>query len=194
MKSEIFIDEINYIKNNRLQDAAKYLIENLPDYFFEVAATSSGKYHPAYALGQGGLVRHTKAALALLFTYLDHPLNSEKFTDDEKDLMIIGLMLHDGVKSGNEKAEHTVFDHPLLSAQYVKSNQENAGLNDEEVDLIMKVISSHMGPWNKSKYEQTTELPIPESKYELLVHFCDYFASRKFIEIKFDENDRILLK
>lgn len=42
-------------------DIAKFTIEVLkqvPSYFYIVQASSSGRYHPTYALGEGGLVRH----------------------------------------------------------------------------------------------------------------------------------------
>ena len=67
MKSEKFIKELEYIKNDDIRGFAKLALENLPDYFFDVAASSTGKYHPTYALGNGGLVRHTKAAVRIAF-------------------------------------------------------------------------------------------------------------------------------
>ena len=59
-KVAVFEKEFNYIKNSSYKNDAMYLIDALPDYFFEVAAASTGKYHPKYAQGNGGLVRHTK--------------------------------------------------------------------------------------------------------------------------------------
>ena len=60
-----------------------YLIDSLPDYFFEVAAASTGKYHPKYAQGEGGLVRHTKAAVKIAYELLADPAIGNKYTDDE---------------------------------------------------------------------------------------------------------------
>ena len=68
-KTEVFKKEINYVKDENLRSDLKILIELLPDYFFEVPASSTGKYHPDFALGDGGLVRHTKAAVRLLMNY-----------------------------------------------------------------------------------------------------------------------------
>ena len=80
----------------------------MPDYFFHVAASSTGKYHPKYALGDGGLLRHTKAAVRIAHELLINP-SITNFTDDEKDLIIMALTLHDGLKSGLEKSEYTLF-------------------------------------------------------------------------------------
>ena len=64
-KIDVFKNELNYIKDVRVKKSCSELINLLPDYFFEVGASSSGKYHPNYALGKGGLVRHTKAAVRI---------------------------------------------------------------------------------------------------------------------------------
>ena len=71
MKKDIFKTEINYIRNPEYQKNAEVLIELLPDYFFEVPASSTGKYHPKFASGEGGLVRHTKAAVRIAHELLD---------------------------------------------------------------------------------------------------------------------------
>ena len=59
-KISVFINELNYIKDDNLNAFAKELIANAEDYFFTVPASSSGKYHPQFSLGVGGLVRHTR--------------------------------------------------------------------------------------------------------------------------------------
>ena len=60
-KVEKFEDVLQYIKDQTLKADACYLIDGLPDYFFEVPASSTGKYHPSYALGEGGLTREVRA-------------------------------------------------------------------------------------------------------------------------------------
>lgn len=89
---------------------------------FEVPASSTGKYHPSYALGEGGLLRHTKAAVRIAYELLSDPLIGDKYTERERQLMLIALMLHDGLKSGMEHSKYTKVEHPLLAAKYVKDN------------------------------------------------------------------------
>ena len=48
-----------------------------------------------------------------------------------------------------------------------------------------------MGPWN-TNYKGNEVLPKPKTKYENFVHMCDYLASRKYLNIKFDNNDDIM--
>lgn len=186
-KIEYFNKEYEYIKNDKKKNDIKYLVSKLPDYFFEIPASSTGKYHPDFASTSHGLVKHTKVAVRIAKELLDNPgLNN--FTDDEKDIIIMALILHDGCKSGMVKEKYTRFDHPLIICDLINENRSKLSLNDDEVDLLTKIISSHMGIWNKD-YNGNEVLPIPKDKYQRFVHLCDYLSSKKFIDIKFDGID-----
>src|SRR5574344_1485553 len=133
MKSEVFNTEINYIKDKRIRTSLINIINLLPDYFFEEPASSTGKYHPSFSLGKGGLVRHTKAAVRIAIElFNDSALNN--FSDNEKDLIIFSITIHDGLKSGLVKSEYTKFDHPILMSNFIKDNIDSLELNDEEVE------------------------------------------------------------
>ncbi len=190
-KSDIFKTEIDYVKNPKFKNDLVYLINHLPDYFFEIPASSTGKYHPDYALGEGGLIRHTKAAVRICFELIENPLFKEKYTSDEIDLMLISLVLHDGMKSGKIKSKYTNITHPLIICDYIKENKDNLSFTKDELKFITDNISSHMGPWNKD-YDGNEVLPIPKNKYERLIHISDYLASKKFIHINFDKNNNII--
>ena len=190
-KVDIFKKELSYIKNSRYKDSAKALIELLPDYFFEVPASSTGKYHPSFSLGEGGLLRHTKAAVRIAKEFYDDEALTGAYTNNEKDLMLIGLIMHDGLKSGFKKSEHTKFEHPLLVCDYIKENKDKTEFTDKEIDFLVHVISSHMGPWNTNSYSDV-ELPKPKSNHQRFVHMCDYLASRRFLDVKFDDDNNIM--
>ncbi len=189
-KIKMFEKEIEYIKNERYKDNVKILISLLPDYFFIVPASSTGKYHPSFALGNKGLLRHTKVAVRIAKELFNDESVSGAYTNNEKDLMIIALIMHDGLKSGLEKSEYTKFEHPILACEYIKENKSKLEFSDKELEFICHVISSHMGPWNTNNYSDVI-LPKPESRFQRFVHMCDYLASRKFLDVKFDENDNI---
>ena len=191
MKSTIFNNELELIKNDRLRRSCEVLLNELPDYFYEIPASSTGKYHPKFALGEGGLVRHTKVAVRIAYEIIKTQSIGNVFTNDEKDLILISLMLHDGLKEGFPKEKYTKFDHPILAANFVKDKANLTELTSEEVKLISTNISSHMGEWNKSDYSDIT-LPLPKNKYQKMVHMCDLLASRKFINVEFDGNDIIM--
>lgn len=118
-KTEVFNKEYSYIKNDRYKKIAKELVSLLPDYFFRVAASSTGKYHPSFSLGDGGLVRHTKAAIRIAKELLDNNSIGHKFTSDEKDLLIISIMIHDGLKHGVTEEKYTRFDHPIIVMRFI---------------------------------------------------------------------------
>lgn len=188
---EYFINEIEKIKNEKFKKSLIYMINKLPDYFFMIPASSTGKYHPPYALGEGGLLRHTKAAFRIGYELLLDPSIGNKYTDDEKDLMLIGLLLHDGLKLGKEESKYTKFEHPILMANFIEENKTNLEFTDDERKLVCDVIKTHMGPWT-TDYQGKEVLEKPKTKYQNFVHMCDYLASRKCINILFNEDDNII--
>ena len=123
MKHEVFKRELNYIKDARIRESCMIILDMLPDYFYEIPASSTGKYHPEFSLGDKGLVRHTKAAVRIAIElFNDSALNN--FNSHEKDLIIFALTIHDGLKCGVIKNEYTSFDHPLLISKFIKENKE----------------------------------------------------------------------
>lgn len=189
-KVACFNREIGYIKKAHYRDNIKRMIELLPDYFFSVPASSTGKYHPEFSLGDGGLVRHTKVAVRIAYELLNDESIGHVFNDDEKDMIIMSLIMHDGLKSGLVKETYTAFDHPLLVCKYIVDNKDKLTLNDTEINLITNMISSHMGPWNTNNYSDVV-LPKPSNKYQRFVHMCDFLASRKFLNVNFEHDDII---
>jgi len=190
-KNEYFKKELRFIKNEKIRNSCKTMIDLLPDYFFQIPASSTGKYHPEFSLGERGLVRHVKAAVKIAKDLLDNPSIGDKYTDDEKDLMIMTLILHDGLKSGLNHSKYTEFNHPTLIKNYIMENKDKLELTDSELKFVCKAIESHMGPWN-TDYNGNEVLPKPKTKYENFVHMCDYLASRKYLNILFDSNDDIV--
>lgn len=187
-KKEQFIKEIGYIRNPKYKENANILLDLLPDYFYEVAASSTGKYHPSYTLGDGGLVRHVKSAVRIAHELLENPVTGGKFTAEEKDLIIIALLLHDGLKHGMPNNQYTQADHPLLASNFIKDHKDKLTFSDNELLALTNMIESHMGIWNKD-YNGNEILPVPVNKYQKFVHMCDFLASRKFLEVPFENND-----
>lgn len=180
---ETFQRELSYIADNKLKEFAKIILENADDYFFTVPASSSGKYHPDFARGNGGLVRHTRAVTYFLNELIRPNIEFKDITRREGDLLIIAAIAHDIKKQGNNTG-HTVNEHPLLGAEYVKKMWKEYGkdlLTKDDVDYIYAAVRSHMGPWCDVP---PTELP------EILLFYADYIASRKEIEgLTFISND-----
>ena len=143
MKEDVFKTELQYIKNDEIREKTKKIINLLPDYFFEVPASSTGKYHPSFSQGEGGLVRHTKVAVTIANELLNNnSVIGDAFTPKEKDLMILCLLVHDGLKSGLVKQEYTVFEHPILIGKYIIENNDKLKFSDKELEFIDNVITN----------------------------------------------------
>ena len=186
---DILKKEINYVKDSSRRGDLKTLIELLPEYFFEVPASSTGKYHPAFSLGDGGLVRHTKVAVRIAVELLNNNSVGMKFNEKDRDLIIMALILHDGVKSGMEKSKYTKADHPLLVSKLIMENKDKLSMDIDDIRKMCSMIESHMGEWNTDPYTKEEILPIPRTAEQRFVHMCDYLASRKFFDVRFNEND-----
>ena len=189
-KKEIFYDEINYIKDESLRKSLGELIELLPDYFFKEPAAYTGKYHPSYAQGEGGLLRHTKAAVRIGYELLQDLSIGKKYTDHEKDLMLMALLLHDGFKKGLVEEKYTRFDHPLIASKVVLDNASKVGLSSEDAKFISDAIKTHMGDYTVD-YNGNEVLEKPHTKYQNFVHMCDFLASRKCLLVPFNEHNNI---
>lgn len=188
MDKTIFDNILNTFENEDIKEFAKTVIDEAPDYWFHVGASSTGKYHPDYALGDGGLVRHTLGVVRFLNHIYGIESIANQYTSRERDLLRVAAIAHDMWKSGTqeeyEKSKWTRFDHPLLSARHIYNM---VGLTEAERRFIGMAISSHMGQWNTDKRHPDVTLPKPQDKYQVILHLADYLASRKDIELVFDD-------
>lgn len=182
-KWETFEKELEFIKDETMKEGAKQLIEHLPDYFFEVPASSTGKYHPKYACGQGGLVRHTKAAVRIAESLFRLEMYAPLLPNH--DAIIIALLLHDGWKHGqpNEDdsySEYTNSLHPKICSDWLL---RQTCLPAQTLATIAGFVLTHMGQWNMEYRTGIVFAPKPATSYQMFVHLCDYLASRKFLEL-----------
>lgn len=192
-REEIFKEELSAIKNETIKEDARYLISLLPEYFFHEPASSTGKYHPKYSLGEGGLLRHTKAAFRFAKEILEDPSFGNQYTADEKDVLLLALLMHDGFKKGKLEERYTRFDHPLIVAEVIREHQKELKMSDELLEILISSIKTHMGPWT-TDYFGNEVLEKPTSKYQLLVHLCDYLASRKCFILNFDKENKVVVE
>ena len=189
-KIAYFEKEYKMIKNTENRENLKKLVSLLPDYFFKVAASSTGKYHPEFTLNEAGLVRHSKAAFRIGYELLNNNTIGNVFNDEEKDLMLCGILVHDGLKHGLVASKYTVFEHPILMADFIRENKDKLTWNDNQINFIASIIETHMGEWTVD-YKGNEVLKKPSNKYQKFVHMCDFLASRKFLDIRFENGDII---
>ena len=170
----MFANELADIKDKDLKILAEELITNADDYFFTVAASTSGKYHPQFDLGNGGLARHTRCVVF----FAECLATSSMYSEHDKDLLIVSALAHDIKKLGNDGSAHTVGNHPELAAKYVKEIAEKIDSKVPAVDIetIAGMVHSHMGQWG-----QRDRMPLPKTTLEITLQNADYIASRKEI-------------
>lgn len=178
---------LDSFENEDIKRFAIALLDNIPDYIWHVGASSTGKYHPAYSLGEGGLMRHQVAVVRFLNFFFQIEQYNSKFTSREMDLMRVAGLVHDGMKSGTQeqyaKSKYTKFDHPILMANKIREYTDY--LSEDELNFIANIISKHMGQFNTDR-KSPVVLPKPNDEYSQLVHLADYLASRKDLTMDFD--------
>ena len=176
------------------------LIACVPLYFWEEPASSTGKHHPDHDLGEGGLARHSLMVYRWLKLLLEaNDQNMSEFVPG----MVLAALFHDCCKRGipgTQLSEHTLFEHPILSAKFimdkaevfVKDNKEfiESTADDEEsfkhdIAVAASCIETHMGKWNTSKHSEVV-LPRPKTAIQYMVHLADYIASRKCTKFDVD--------
>ena len=187
-KCDMLSTEIELISSPELKTFAQRMINQLPDYFFKVPASSTGKYHPAYTTGDGGLLRHTKAAVRIAAELFR--LHMYSVLLPLKDHIIIALILHDGWKHGAVNEDGTISQYTLCEhAEYCANWILQAGrtlIDEASLQLIAKMVLTHMGQWNSNPRTGYIFAPEPLTVDCCFVHLCDYLASRKCLEMNFN--------
>ena len=187
-QSRMITPILDTIVNDDIREFATVLVEGLPPYIWEVGASSTGKYHPAYSLGEGGLMRHQIAVVRFLNYFFELEQYNTKFTSRECDLMRVAGLVHDGRKSGEQtdyqRSKFTKFDHPIQMANVIRS-YDGQYLNHDELEFMAHCIESHMGQWSTDR-KSSVVLPKPMDECQQFVHLADYLASRKDLTMAFD--------
>ncbi len=94
---------LDTFENEDIKEFAIVLLDDMPEYIWHVGASSTGKYHPAYSLGEAGLMRHQIAVVRFLNFFLELEQYGSKLTSRERDLIRLAGFVHDGRKSGSQE-------------------------------------------------------------------------------------------
>ena len=171
-----FENEIKMIKDETLRTMVYgYMADATPDYFWTDGASSSGKYHPQFSQGEGGLVRHTKAVVM----FADELLRMSSYAymrEIYKDYVIAACIIHDTAKYGMvdfDKSEYA--NHAKNAALAFEMYCKEHGYAPSE--FLLNAVAAHMGQWSTDKEDR------PFTSIDRCVHMADYMASRAFIDI-----------
>jgi hypothetical protein len=190
--------ELALIKHADILELTQAVLQAAPDCFWTMPASTSGKYHPAHSLGQGGLIRHTRAVVLFAVHLLE--MQGTPASHREFSIAIAAAILHDCCKKLDHE-QHTSFLHPLCAQELILSTAEQlwpgcmeiprATVEDAlttpapggpTIRTIAACVASHMGRWNVNDRTGQT-LPTPLTPMERLIHTADYLASRKNITL-----------
>lgn len=186
-----FEHELELIHDDTIRKTVSKILCYMPDWFMKEGASSTGKYHPNFAKGEGGLYRHTCAAVKIYVDLIELEMYESIYT--YRDWSIAAIILHDMCKYGyNDKpTRYTQFKHPLIVREWLEhlqlTDDNNTIINEEFINNVCRLVESHMGQWTTNKYEPDIQLPKPITLEQQLVHLADYLASRKYLEVNFNE-------
>lgn len=176
-KLNYFGYELAMISNLKLREFVEIIIDGTGDWFFHDAASTSGKYHPKYALGDGGLARHTRAVVY----FVNELSRSEMFDVNEAQvgLLIAAAIMHDIRKhtaNGGYVQKHAREAYNLIISEQEKYPNL---VSVEDAKYMADAVSTHMGIWGVKDGERK-----PTSDSEKLLHLADLMASRKEIALE----------
>lgn len=179
--NELLSYEVAQIDDYNIRDFVKMTLDTVDPIHRIKPASSTGKYHPKYASGEGGLIRHIKVTVRNVIELI----RATPAVESEKDELIAAAILHDMWKypEGRDH-EFTAFDHPALGGQWCK---------DHGFDTIGRLIAAHQGIWTTSRQMPGFENEQPRKFDEWILHFADYFASRAYFACDFDELGDVVL-
>ncbi len=163
----LYNQELRLLQNKEKQEKTLNLLaSSVNEKMKNVPASSTGKYHPPFAQGEGGLLRHSKAVAQAAYG-LAGMLN----VPGDKDRFVIAGLMHDMWKLGPDgNYEHTDPKHGSLAAEALRK----AGLTDE-ADLA----GPHMGNFAKGQYKNAEKITKFDQR---LLNNADWLMSRTYAQ------------
>lgn len=180
--NELLSYEVAQIDDFDIREFVKKTLDEVDPIHRIKPASSTGKYHPKYAAGEGGLIRHIKVTVRNVIELI----RATPAVESEKDELIAAAIIHDMWKypEGRDH-EFTAFDHPALGGQWCK---------DHGFDTIGRLVASHQGIWTTSRQMPGFENEQPRKFDEWLLHYSDLLASRTYLRCDFDEMGDLVLE
>lgn len=182
---EYFSVELEMIKNEEIREFTAKMLELAPQYFFHVASSSSGKYHPPQSSGEGGLLRHTRSVIY----FADRLCTMEDITGDDRDAILSACLLHDICKYGLPGGKHTISTHDFVGAFFINAQAKSLGYEEAEwLKPILSAVVNHYGRWTKRDYnckQPIKKFPEEYTTVDRIVHTADYISASSEVSLSF---------
>ena len=159
------LPEIDAIYNEEIRQCViDTFMKGCPDYFWERATSSTGKYHSPDENGKHGNWLHTKRVFAKYVDMSESYWEAGQISTKQREAGKGAALIHDMMKYGwpSSGNDHTVNNHDIIAANVAK----HIGGCPNEIYLL---IHGHMGPWGEGM--------IPENDRQWLLHFADKSAA-----------------
>ena len=177
MKHDIFNEQLRQIKDNDIQAFTMLVLDLADDKFYNLPASSTGKYHPESSLKHAGLISHTKQVFDIALSMLDTRL---PLFDCNRDVVLSACLLHDIYKYDPQtNSRYTLRSHAIKAVEWIKGNkdiQQFMSVYHPAPMWYLKIlgaIHSHNGVFS-------TEYQGSFNTEQSIVHTADYIASRKW--------------
>lgn len=163
----LYNQELQLLQNKEKQEKTLSLLSSsVSEKMKSIPASSTGKYHPTFAQGEGGLIKHSKAVAQTAYG-LAGMLN----VPGDKDRFVVAGLMHDMWKLGPEgNSQFTDPKHGALAADFLT----RAGMS-EEADLA----GPHMGNFFKGSYKNAPKISNFDQR---LLNNADWLMSRTYAQ------------
>jgi hypothetical protein len=165
----------------------------IPEQFWTASASTTGKFHPSFSVGEGGLLRHTMLNMYWCVRWA----NFRGSKPSDMAVAVGAAALHDSFKGGYSKEwTSTVPDHAFIAAaeirKYAQLEATTDGMRDRWFE-VADAVYTHMGIFSSNpRNPQNKEFsPIhleDMSEAGVLLALADYSAAQKV----YDDLDSIL--
>lgn len=176
MKCQPLMDIINQINDEKIRLFVQTVLNSLPDEFYLMRTSITGKYHPPECNEVGGIIVHIQRACYFGKLFID----SCKWdrNDIRGDLLIAAILLHDIGKKEKYNNGWEYPNHPIEGMKFA-SHFKNL-ITEAQYNCISGCILHHMGIFGPKSILK------PLNKYnmlELYTYQADFLASKKELKI-----------
>jgi len=192
-KLSYFKNELDQLKDPELKNVAEEIINSTPEFYFTIPASTTGNFHPKNEQVEGGKVLHHRKCFKLASQA------GRRYELNTKDMEILktACLLHDipycFYYDEKESRYRTDPEHAQKSAEAIALVADRILTPENESLTLKKLVASvyfHMGIWAKYNPESNLYKELLEFKNHPLVlatQECDFYCSRRFIDIELEE-------
>lgn len=182
-KVAVFQPQLDKFETDEMRLYCEDMIKLIPDYIFEIASSTSGKFHNKTQCQMHGQIYHIVMFAEVLNYLLALKCNQEKFKSaQQRDAMRCVPYFHDALKCDIDGKAFSVHEHPMLAGAWVRDTKVEHDIDGKVKEAIARMCERHSGEWTSSKKSKVV-LPEPENEMEKMIHMCDILSSRNNIDM-----------